>query len=280
MTNSLGIIDLDAMLHIVANVQFSSGNLDKPDQVKVHVKTFIATIKKSSKCDKFISFYQKEGMKNFRNDILPRYKEHRSRSEAISMWKPTILEAFEEVGAVGLNFIESDDACSIIAVLNGSLASVIISSDKDMKQTKAHHYNPFKKGDADDPSRWFYSAKVDANRFYWSQVLTGDPTDMPGELCGIEGVGEKTALKLIEGRSDYLTVVKEAYTKKYGKDALPRAILTMKMVRLLVGSDKDSYINQDAKKEVDKLKNDWKTYIVEPTSGLTFTQDSAANLFE
>jgi 5'-3' exonuclease len=280
MINSLGVIDLDAMLHIVAYVQFSSGNHDRPEQVKTHIKTFLATIKKSSKCDKFIGFYQKDKHQNFRNEILPEYKKHRTRTEFISLWKPTILDAFEESGALGLSYIESDDACSVIAALNGPLATVIMSSDKDMKQTKSHHYNPFKKGDANDPTRWSYSAKLDAARFYWSQVLTGDPTDMPGTLCGIEGVAEKTALKSIGIRSDYITVVQEEYTKKYGaKIGLARAILTMKMVRLLDGSDNDKYANEKALEEVDYIKKNWKLLITKPTASISFTKGDAANLF-
>lgn len=281
MTNSLGVIDLDAMLHIVAYVQFSSGNHDRPAQVKTHIKTFIATIKKSSKCDKFISFYQREKHKNFRNDILPEYKGHRSRTEFIEMWKPTILEAFEESGALGLYFIESDDACSVVAALNGPLATVIMSSDKDMKQTRAHHYNPFRGGKADDPSRWSFTAKLDSNRFYWSQVITGDPTDMPNALCGVEGVAEKTALKKIGTRSDYINVVQELYSDKYGvEEGLARAILTMKMVRLLNGSSKDSYANQNALREVEHIKENWKSLIVKPVSSISFTKSDAQNLFK
>ena len=38
------LLDLDALLHIVANVQFSAGNRSKPLEVKQHVQRFVSNI--------------------------------------------------------------------------------------------------------------------------------------------------------------------------------------------------------------------------------------------
>jgi hypothetical protein len=64
MTNQDGrinTIDLDGMLHIVANAQWGAGNHDEPEQVKEHIRRFYAQIRKSAGCQYSISFYQKKG---------------------------------------------------------------------------------------------------------------------------------------------------------------------------------------------------------------------------
>ena len=42
--NLTAIVDLDSMLHIIANVQYSAGNRDNSTDVKNHVRRFIANI--------------------------------------------------------------------------------------------------------------------------------------------------------------------------------------------------------------------------------------------
>jgi len=253
-SDKTGLLDLDAMLHVVANVQFKSGNRSNESLVRNHVERFINTIKKNSVCKYSIMFYQKDKHKNYRNLILPEYKGHRVKSDAIKCWKPAILDTFKQLGAIGLNTLESDDACSIISKHIGYDKTVIISSDKDMIQVPTIHYNPFKKGEAVCTSRWLNQNESDAERFFWSQVLTGDPTDMPNALCGIEGMAYKTADVAIGERTDYLNIVKEEYTKKYS-NAMERAILTFNMVRLLDGTTADKYAGVKALEEVERIKS-------------------------
>jgi 5'-3' exonuclease len=270
MNNLTGLLDLDSMLHIVANVQYSAGNRSNSTTVKQHTQRFIANILKNSRTKDVIMFYQKLGHSNYRNVILPRYKEHRKTSEAITLWKPVILEAFEEVGAFGLDYIESDDAQSILADHIGYDKVVVITGDKDMRQIPSVIYNPFKKN-LKPEQRWYSSEKMTALRFLWQQVLSGDPTDMPGDLCGIEGVGEKTAIKLIAHPALMGKVVQEQYTKKYGKEVgFERASRTFKMVRLLTTKNNE-YICKDAEDEVNKLLTTYQHFIndvVDPTADL------------
>lgn len=258
----VNIIDLDSMLHIVAAVQFGSGNRDNPEQVKEHIRRFYQNIRKSAKCQYSISFYQRLGHKNFRKEIMPEYKGMRTPSDAIIMWKPTIIEAFDELNAYGLDYIESDDAIAALAPHIGSDKIVITSSDKDMQQVAGEHYNPFKKGPADDDSRWFYINKYRANRFFWEQVLTADGTDMPLTLCGIKGVGPATASKMTNNDNGYIEIIQKEYTKAYGEAGLPRAQLTYQMVRLLVGDHGDSYAGPDAVSEIQAIIKEYKQYVV------------------
>lgn len=264
MSNKLtALLDLDAMLHIVANVQFKAGNHDNVNTTKAHVKRFVTTIQSNCQCKDMIMFYQKLGHTNFRNTILPEYKGHRTTSDAITCWKPTIIEAFSELGAFGLQHIESDDAVSIIAdVLQNKV--VIISSDKDMAQVPGRHYNPFASRKNITPEeRWTTVTHVTANIFFWTQVLSGDSTDMPNEFCGIEGIGAVKGRELIVSMKDDLTfsdVIRIEYTKKYGAGAFKRANLTYKMVRLLKKYNHD-YINPEAKAEVRLLLDTYKSYV-------------------
>lgn len=266
MNNLIGLLDLDSMLHIVANVQYSAGNRDKPLVVKQHVQRFIANICASATENSVIMFYQEMGHQNFRNDILPEYKQHRTPSDAILLWKETILEAFKEAGAYGLKYIESDDAQGLLAEHIGYDKVLIITGDKDMLQVPTVIYNPFKKNLSAE-ERWTSSEPRESNKFLWQQVLSGDPTDMPGELCGIEGIGEKRAIALLDQNKPVGKIVQEEYTKKYGESAFARCDLTFKMVKILDKSCK--YINEHASFEIAQLLNTYEDYLVKPVTSAT-----------
>jgi len=273
MSKLLSIIDLDSMLHIVAAVQYGAGNRDRPSVVKGHVHRFISTICKNSGSEDVLMLYQNKDHKNFRNEILPSYKGHRVPSDAILCWKDTIIEAFNEAGAYPLNVIETDDAMSILAEYIGYSKVLLVTGDKDMQQVPTQFYNPFKTGLAFD-DRWGSSTIYQANSFFWKQVLAGDPTDMPGEFCGIEGVGMKTAEKMCDNDLKFTEIVKNEYTKKYGKAGFDRASLTYKMVRLLKLSDLEhSYINDEALDEMHNLLDDHYRFFYK-------VKDTVADLFE
>lgn len=272
MNSLIALVDLDAMLHIIANVQWSAGNRDDKDAVKNHVRTFVSSITVNAKSSHALMFYQAQGHKNFRNEILPEYKSHRVTTEAIELWKPVILEAFDEIGAIGLCYIESDDAIGVMANWIGYDKVVIITSDKDMKQIPSLIYNPFK-ANLKPEDRWLPAfSKDQAEQFLYQQVLTGDPTDMPGHLCGIEKVGPKTAEKLLDTDEPYEEVLRKAYTKKYGEEkGHERCQLTYKMVKILV--EKASYITEEAKREIDFLLSAYENHFIE-------IKDTISDLFE
>ena len=279
----IGLLDLDAMVHVIAHGQYNAGNRDNAAAVRQHVFRFISTIKLNSKCSSFVSLYQKGGHKNFRNEILPEYKGHREPREAVTLWRPTIQDAFESSGALGLSTIESDDAQSVLARAIGPNKVMIVSSDKDMKQVHAQHYNPYKKGSALDLSRWFYSSEKASNKFFWQQVLSGDSTDMPNSLCGLPGIGEKKAQKFLDECKDgnYLSVIQKKYTEAFGpKEGRIRAVRTMRMTRLLDGSPADNYASEAARDEVKYVIDNWKEFQVEKEDNITalFGTTSIQNL--
>lgn len=264
------LVDLDAMLHIIANVQWSAGNHDDTEAVIAHVQRFIQHILSNANAHSALMFYQDLGHENFRNDIMPRYKEHRSTSDAVAHWKPTILTAFHNAGAIGLKYIESDDAIGIMSTILGYQNIVIITSDKDMKQVPGTFYNPFKSNITAE-ERWYTMTPDQSERFLYHQILTGDPTDMPGELCGIEKCGPKTADKLLDHSDSYGEILERAYTSKYGESGWERCKLTYKMVKIL--NDAEPYVGTNAETEIKYLKTEYQNLFVPVT-------DPVANLFE
>jgi 5'-3' exonuclease len=279
------LIDLDAMLHVVANVQLKAGNRDMPTTVKNHIRTFIANIEKSCGCQSSIKFYQGIGHKNYRNVIMPEYKGHRVPSEAIKLWKPTIMEAFKESGAHELKYIESDDAIALIAGRFNPKDIVIISSDKDMIQVPGTHYNPYKRNSKDPKDRWSIATYASASKFLWAQVLAGDPTDMPNALCGLPGVGVPTAFKMLDSYDidvPHRTVIQDAYTKKYGsKEGFIRANRTYKMVKLLTEHGCDYLIDHsDATLECTRVLTLNSTPIIDEVADLFDPPTITLNFFK
>lgn len=264
------LIDLDAMLHIIANVQYSAGNRDRTADVKNHVRSFVSNICTNSKSKDAILLFQNKGHTNFRNEILPEYKNHRTASDAILCWKDTILETYLELGAIALQHIETDDAQSILAEHLGYDNIVIVTSDKDMVQIPGLIYNPYKKC-SNYEERWKTVNKYEANRFLWMQVLSGDPTDMPSSMCGIEGIGMGKADKLCDNEKPFLKIIQEQYSKKYGEKGFERANLTYKMVRLL-RLNENNYINESASKEL--------TYLIQNVNSFKILITNSTNLFD
>jgi len=284
MKFDLAILDLDSVLHIVAYKQYAAGNRDNVSATKNAVHSFVEQIRKSSNAKDSIGFYQKPGHKNFRNEILPEYKGHREPTEWIKLWKPIIIEAFQEANLFGLSYVESDDAAMYLADYLKFDNVVVVSGDKDIKQIPVPVYNPFKAGMKPE-DRWSYFTLEEANELFWAQVMAGDPTDMPGSHCGIQGVGMATAFKKFrDSQNDYIKIVQQAYTEKYGESiGFQRCNLTYKMVRLLRYSSPNQYINKDASSELNSILASYKDYLIQPNNDISTLFDntprSASDLF-
>jgi 5'-3' exonuclease len=234
------VIDADPIVHIVANVQWSVGNEDEESMVRDHVRNFVSTVLTGCECDEYIMFVQDVGHQNFRNLMLMDYKGHRKPNPATTRWKPVIIDELKKLGAVGLEFIESDDALALLG-RHYKYQPLIVANDKDLVQIQGRHYNPYKKDKPGSPvERWFSSSQYDAQYSLCKQLITGDTTDMPGEYCGIQKVGPKTAEKWLEKtkQEDWLPMISAAYMAKYGiSQGLKRMALTFDMVKLISHPD-------------------------------------------
>lgn len=155
------------------------------------------------------------GEDNFRFKVakLRPYKESRQGIRKPHHHSALLAYIKDRHSAVTVNGCEADDMCGILGT--SCMASgepfVIAGIDKDLLSIPGSHYN--------------YSTKVSrtvtqqqADRWFWTQVLTGDSTDC---IPGLHGVGEARAGKLL-GEAVTYDELKEkvihAYTNAFSKD--------------------------------------------------------------
>jgi len=174
----------------------------------------------------------------FRRDLFPGYKSARKTPKPMG-YKSLLQEIMSEcddqaMRGVAFQFdqIEADDLIGIFADLHKEDGYVVCSGDKDLRQIPGHHL-------------WieqdlFHVSDDEAQRHFYSQVLTGDSTD---GIPGCPTVGAKTAgaiikdLDIADPLECWETIVHVYRTK--GKMADPREYATTqaRLVRVLRGGE-------------------------------------------
>lgn len=104
---------------------------------------------------------------------------------------------------------EADDAIGIEQYRHPDRSTVIVTIDKDLNMIPGWHFNPRKQD-------IYLVSKDEADRFFWWQMLVGDPVD---NIPGINKVGPKTADKILEecqSIEELSAKVAELYKKQYG----------------------------------------------------------------
>ncbi len=166
---------------IVYRVGFAAEKDEPIENVLHSVKMVVANALApfDSKAELYIS-----GSGNFRNEIA---KTKPYKGNRLDTPKPQYYNEIREYlikyhKAIPTDGIEPDDMQGIRQYeLKGK--SCIISIDKDMKMIKGWHYN-FVKGEAK------FIDGLAAERWFFTQLLTGDPTD---NIQGVPKIGPKTA---------------------------------------------------------------------------------------
>ena len=143
--------------------------------------------------------------KNFRKDMYDEYKA--GRSETPVELKQQMPVAREILNAMGIVYLEKEnyEADDIIGTLvsmaetDPEYASLIVSSDRDLLQLISHEteIKLLKQKDYiryNDES-FFEEYKIPPIRIIDLKALAGDSSD---NIPGVRGVGEKTALKLLQ----------------------------------------------------------------------------------
>jgi DNA polymerase-1 len=173
---------------------------------------------------------------NFRKDVLPTYKSNRS-----GVRKPMLLKflrdwATTQWGSKVMAGLEGDDVLGITATdkLFEDTLYIICTIDKDLRTIPAAHYN-FGKDES------FLISTAEADRFHMIQTLTGDTTD---GYKGCQGVGIKTAEKILDGKVGY--EMWEAVVKAYEKAGLSEeeALVQAQVARILRASDYNFETNE------------------------------------
>lgn len=184
------LIDGD-MIHY--NVGWSIKDGDVEDAY-MKVDSFIKSIIEVVGCSEedIRLFIAGEG--NYRYDILPDYKANRKNKDKPKHHKAIRDYIINVWDAVVVNGQEVDDALGI----NQTEDSVICSADKDLNCIPGMHYNWSPKY----IERGVYSVtEEEANRFFYTQCLSGDSTD---NIPGLKKLKGRVATKKIKGVLDEL----------------------------------------------------------------------------
>ena len=163
---------------------------------------------------------------NYRKTVDPTYKSNRKGTR-----KPVGYSAMKEWVGTEYNTImkpglEGDDCLGLLATRPGN-DCIMVSDDKDLKTIPGRLYRP----QADE---MLTITEDDADRFFLTQVLTGDTTD---GYKGVPGIGPKKA-EVILGSRPHWGAVEQAYIKAglTKADALTQA----RLARILRWSDWDT----------------------------------------
>jgi len=147
------------------------------------------------------------GTNNFRNSVLPSYKAGRAaRPLLYADIKSYIINEYHTILSDG---VEADDALGI-AQCKDPIHHVIATIDKDLLMIPGRHYNFVK-------DTWHETSETEGSYFFDCQLLTGDTVD---NICGIKGLGPKTAEKLLKDKTptERREIICEQYLKYWGED--------------------------------------------------------------
>jgi len=161
-------------------------------------------------CDEF-TFYL-TGQTNFRYRVYPEYKANRANTP-----KPKYLQEcrdylIKKYSAVVSDNCEADDLMAI----NQTNDTIICSLDKDMLQVPGRHFAWAISGGTAD-KRWEKPATLqtvsefDGLLSFYTQMVTGDPSDNIKGIAGIGKVGAKKLLATCTTEDDLFNAVLEAY---------------------------------------------------------------------
>lgn len=169
------------------------------------------------------------GEGNFREQIAKHqvYKGNRDPSLKPKFYTEIKQYMFDHWNAERVNGMEAEDACGIEQYASKDKDTVIVGVDKDLMCVPGWHYNPIK-------DVLVYQTLADANQWFWLQVLMGDRVD---NIRGIDGIGPKTAAKLIEPcEKDWMKmhdVVLKEYIRQHGEEGESIMRETAKLVWIL-----------------------------------------------
>jgi len=169
-----------------------------------------------------------KGPLNFRDDMYVDYKKHRKNSSSENPFVPLLRQlAVEYDIAVQADGREADDYIRMWATeaRNSGDDYVICSIDKDLKCIPGLHYNMKNEVFIDVTPEY-------SLRFYYEQLLKGDPTD---NIPGLPGIGDVKATNMLADvatEEEYQEIVVSQYIHAYGDDWKSYLLSNGKMIYL------------------------------------------------
>lgn len=165
------------------------------------------------------------GSGNFRRDLDPTYKSNRVARKPLGYVAMTEWLREEYPQVVSHDGLEADDYLGILATKPGAPDSIIVSDDKDMKTIPGKLFRLGVLSTIDDD---------EAERYWLTQVLTGDPAD---GYKGCPGVGPVKADKVLsKPGSRWENVKREFLNAGLSEDF---AVLQARLARILHFDDWD-----------------------------------------
>ena len=155
--------------------------------------------------------------KNFRKVIAPDYKGKRTKRKPVG-YKRLLEWCAKHYRTVRYPNLEADDALGLECHLDPS-DFILVSPDKDLKQIACRLFN----GDEE-----INVTPDEADYWFWTQCLTGDPVD---GYKGVPGVGAVGAKKILDKAEDPWEAVVTAYEK--AGLTIDDALLNARLARIL-----------------------------------------------
>ena len=150
---------------------------------------------------------------NFRKTVCPDYKGKRTKRKPVG-YRRLLDWCTKQYKVVRYKNVEADDALGIECHLDPR-DFILVSPDKDMKQIACRLFN------GEDE---FMVTKEEADYWFWTQCLTGDPVD---GYKGVPGIGSVGAKKILDNAENPWEAILMAYQKagQTEEDALRNARL-------------------------------------------------------
>tara|TARA_R110001592_G_scaffold70478_3_gene215916 strand:+ start:346 stop:1038 length:693 start_codon:yes stop_codon:yes gene_type:complete len=148
------------------------------------------------------------GTKNFRKTIYPEYKANRTAPKPIYLQECRDY-AISQMGAeLAPEGLEADDSLGI----NQTDETIICSLDKDLLMIPGKHFQWAISGkNWEKPDTWIDQTYEEGMKLFYTQCITGDPSD---NIKGIPGLGKakaKTTLSGLTNERDMFDKVRRLY---------------------------------------------------------------------
>lgn len=171
------------------------------------------------------------GTKNFRKELDPSYKANRTGRKPLGYKAMTEWLHGEYPGCVvSQDCLEADDYMGILATKPGAPDTIIVSDDKDMFTIPGKIFRLGGLSTIDEH---------EANKYWLTQTLTGDPAD---GYKGCPGVGPVKAAKLLSKPGDHWETVRREFLK--AGTTVEHAVLQARLARILRFADWDSSLKR------------------------------------
>lgn len=203
------LIDAD----IVAFRCAAAANNDDEGIARYYADSLLDEILAATKAESFNLYLTGKG--NFRYTVYPEYKANRIEQER-PKHLPYLRDYLLSIGAVLADGCEADDLLGA-EQCSSEDETVIVSLDKDLLTIPGNHYSWEIRGKSKGKAwvkeaKWTVQTLDDANRFLYTQFITGDL--QADNIPGIPGVGKVGAGKILAGlttEQEMFDAVREAY---------------------------------------------------------------------